>query len=138
MRATIRVFYVIAAIVPAFFIVSAVRLSYDGYQLRSRLEHLDVTLQSVRIASTDCSPGVACECRVLTHHDVFSGCRVIDGAQALWIRSTDECFKQWTAANRVWTKPDSLGERLGSLWISARPRVVTKDWSVFAIAPCND
>jgi len=50
----------------------------------------------------------------------------------------DECFEQWLTVNRVWVPPDSLGERLGMLWIHSRPRVVSPGWSLLAVAPCLD
>jgi len=138
LRTATKVLAVIVGMGAAGFAFLLARYEYDRYRLRDRLEHLDATLPSVRLVKDSCSPGATCQCHILTHRDVFSGCSIIDGVPALWIRSMDECFEQWLTVNRVWVPPDSLGERLGMLWIHSRPRVVSPGWSLLAVAPCLD
>lgn len=138
LRTAITVLAVVFGMAAAGFVVLLTRYQYDRYQLRHRLEHLDGSLASVRLVEDNCRAHATCQCQILSHRDVFSECRIIDGVPALWVRSMDECFEQWLAIKQVWVSPDSPGERLGTLWIHSPPRVVSPGWSLLAVAPCLD
>lgn len=131
---------VVLGTIVALVMAAAIKLGqgrWKEHRLAQRLEHIDRALATVRVTRSPCASRSNCECQVESASDALAGCSVIDGHVALLIRSNDTCFAQWIAIDSTWVW-DGSAERIGVLWISQRPRVVTSRWSVLAVAPCLD